>query len=173
VNQRSWSVSAIAAGIALMLAGPLLFAVAPTQTFWTNADQAQYQKAAADFHASTFQLPAHKSEKNTPSTYDPVAAKIRYDAAKGAYEQQRARLSAAQSRPFWLSWLLRLAGIGLAAVGLYGYFAAEPSGVSSARPSATPSARPISPQAVIAQIPLPPGSSDVVTIDGAPPKIEV
>lgn len=169
MNNRPWSIPTIVAGIALLLGGPLLASFAPTQTFWTNADQAQYQKAAADFHASTFQLPQHKSAKNTPPAYDPLAAKSRYEAAKAAYDTQQARLRAARSRPAWLAWLLRAAGIFLTTLGLYGHFTALPQAQKS--PTSL-SGRPSLADRLRAPPSRPPGYNELTTIDGPPPRLD-
>jgi hypothetical protein len=173
VNNRPWPIPTIVAGIALLLGGPLLASLAPTQSYWTNADQAQYQKAAADFHASTFQLPQHTSAKNTPPAYDPLAAKTRYEAAKVAYDTQHARLRAARTRPAWLAWILRLSGILLTALGLYGHFTASQSPSPAFQKSSAPiSGRPTRSDTLRAPPSRPPGFNELTTIDGPPPKID-
>src|SRR5688572_8688708 len=127
VNNRTWPLPTIIAGLALIFGVPLLFSLAPTQVIWSEAEQEKLSKAAADFHASTFQLPAHKSAKNSPPAYDPVAAKKRYEDAKGAYEAQKARLDSARSRPAWIAWILRAVGILLALIGVVGHLTAQSS----------------------------------------------
>jgi hypothetical protein len=114
----------VLAGATLVIGAPLLFSVAPASTVWTDADQAEYQKAAADFHSATYEAPQHKGSSPTRdgSSYDPVAAKQKYEAAKAAYARQEARLLVARSRPFWITTGLRVIGLALLCVGVYGHF---------------------------------------------------
>ena len=127
MKQLSWPVLLMASGVGLMVLAPLVVGVAPTGTlsFWSDAEQAQLQKASADFHAVHTAL-ADGSRgtfvgKNA-EPFDPVAAKARHAAAKAELDKQQARLRAAQTRPAWLLWTLRLLGIAAAALGVWGYF---------------------------------------------------
>lgn len=180
MNKPAWPNAAIVLGLCLLVGSPLLLALAPTQAFWTEQDQAAYQKAAADFHASTFQLPSQKSSRQTTDDYDPVAAKLRYAAAKTAYEKEKARLASAQARPGWLSWALRGLGAVLIAAGLIGYFKNQASttevGTRTIAPRAPllPAARAPEPPTTTdgaPPSPTPPGYNERATIDGPPPRI--
>jgi hypothetical protein len=129
VKHLSWPVICMASGVGLMVLAPLVVGVAPTGTlsFWTDADQAQLQRASAEFHAVNTAL-ADGSRGTFVSKgaepFDPIAAKARHAAAKAELEKQQARLRSAQTRPAWLLWTLRLLGIVAAAVGVWGYFRA-------------------------------------------------
>lgn len=127
VTPASWPVIAMVAGLALMVLAPLIVGAAPegTLALWSDADQAQLQKASADFHAANNSLA--NSSRGTflgqgAEPFDPVAAKARHATAKTELERQQARLTAAQTLPTWLLWTLRLLGIAAAAVGVWGYF---------------------------------------------------
>jgi hypothetical protein len=124
VKHASWAILAMLIGVGLMLL-PLLFSFAPTKAVWTDADQVQYQKAAADLHAATYNRPQSQdgsaSKGRGSGRYDPVAANAQYEAAKAQYDKQKARLDSAQSRQVWMTWGLRVLGISLAAVGVLGY----------------------------------------------------
>jgi len=121
----------MASGVVLMALAPLIVGAAPTGSlsFWTDADQAALQKASAEFHAVNTAL-ADGSRGTFVSQgaepFDPVAAKAKHAAAKAELDKQQARLHAAQSRPTWLLWTLRLLGISAAASGVWGYFRSAP-----------------------------------------------
>jgi len=129
VKHLSWPVIAMVAGLALMVLAPLIVGAAPegTLALWSDADQAQLQKASADFHAANSAV-ANRSRGTFVSKgaepFDPVAAKARHAAAKAELDKQQARLQAAQTRPAWFLWTLRLLGIAAAAIGVWGYFRA-------------------------------------------------
>ena len=131
VKHLSWPVILMASGVGLMVLAPLVVGVAPTGTlsFWTDDDQAALQKASAEFHAINTAL-ADGSRGTFVSKgaepFDPVAAKARHAAAKAELDKQQARLLAAQTRPAWLLWTLRLLGIAAAAIGVWGYFRRAP-----------------------------------------------
>lgn len=118
----------MASGVGLMVLAPLVVGVAPagTLSFWSDANQAQLQKASADFHAVDNAL-ADGSRGTFVSKgaepFDPVAAKAKHAAAKAELNKQQARLRAAQTRPTWLLWTLRLLGVAAAAIGVWGYYA--------------------------------------------------
>jgi hypothetical protein len=167
VNSLSWPAITIIVGIGLMLVAPLIFSAAPSSTYWSEADQVNYQQASADLHAATRTLPEapkkRGKQKADDAPYDPVAAKAKYEAAKAAFDKQDARLHSARSRPTWIVWGLRLLGIAVIGLGIYGYFTAQPTAKTAARLSPL---RPSPPRNS-----LPPGFHDMATIDGPPPKI--
>jgi hypothetical protein len=180
VNSLTWPAITIIVGIGLMLVAPLLFSAAPSSAYWSEADQATYQQASADLHAATRTLPdapkKRGKQKIEEPSYDPVAAKAKYEAAKAAFDKQDARLHSARSRPTWIVWGLRLLGIAVTGLGVYGYFTAQPIAKPAARPSGLrkSSTAPLpAPAVALASqpLPLPPGYHDIVTIDGPPPKI--
>ena len=122
--KRAWPVIAMLIGLALIFVAPLAVGSAPAETFWTDEDQSQYQKASADFHAASYDLPSESDGARLPgrrSGYDPVAAKAKYSAAKAAWEQQRSRLENAQSRWTWLRRGCQFLGAVVAAAGIWGY----------------------------------------------------
>ena len=167
MNSLSWPAITIIAGIGLLLVAPLLFSAAPSSAYWTEADQTTYQQASADLHAATRSLPEapkkRGKQKIEETPYDPVAAKAKYEAAKAAFDKQDSRLHSARSRPTWIAWGLRLLGIAVTGLGIYGYFTAQPAEKTATRLSPL---RPSPPRNS-----LPPGFHDMVTIDGPPPKI--
>jgi hypothetical protein len=116
VSEKAWPPIALAAGILLMLAASLLVALVPEQAVWSDADAASLQKASADWHGASHQHnhAAHAHESSHAEQGNSVAA-------QSEYERQQARLNAAQSRGRWLVWGLRLLGITIAAVGVWGY----------------------------------------------------
>ncbi len=119
-----WPLAAMLLGLALLVLVPLILAATPAQTYWSDADQAQYQRASADFHAAAYSLPSSEDGTafNRPRPgYDPVAAKAKYSQAKAEWERQSTRLQAVQSRRHWLLWGLRLIGAGLTVAGIIGY----------------------------------------------------
>ena len=120
---RAWPVVAMLFGLALIFLAPLAVSRAPAETFWTDEDQAQYQKASADFHAASYDLPTEGdgTRQGRRPGYDPVAAKAKYAAAKSAWEQQKSRLENAQSRWTWLRWGCQFLGAAIAAAGIWGY----------------------------------------------------
>lgn len=121
----TWPVLLMLLGVVAIFVAPLVVGSAPAQTFWTAEDQTQYQKASADFHAASYGLPSSadgRSMQRGRGAADPVAAKAKYLATKAAWEQQKVRLENAQSRQSWLLWGTRLAGAGLASIGIFGYF---------------------------------------------------
>jgi hypothetical protein len=126
VKHNSWPVALMVAGVGLMVAAPLVVGVAPagSLSLWSDADQAALQRASGEFHAVNTAL-ADGSRgtliNSSGEAFDPVAAKALQVAAKAELEKQRARLKAAQSRPAWVLWILRLAGIAAAGVGVWGY----------------------------------------------------
>jgi hypothetical protein len=137
VKHVSGPVILMALGVGLMVLAPLVAGTLPvgTLSFWSDADQAQLQKASADFHAVNTAL-ADGSRgtfvgKNA-EPFDPVAAKARHVAAKAELDKQQARLRAAQTRPAWMLWTLRLLGIAAAAIGVLGYVRAAPPSASPA-----------------------------------------
>jgi hypothetical protein len=180
VNSLSWPAITIIVGIGLMLVAPLLFSAAPSSAYWTEADQTTYQQASADLHAATRTLPdspkKRGKQKVEETPYDPVAAKAKYEAAKAAFDKQESRLHSARSRPTWLAWGLRLLGIAVTGIGVYGYFTAQPPPKSAPRsstfrPSPSTSVQLPAPAIGSPPQPLPPGYYDIVTTDGPPPQI--
>jgi len=114
-------------GILLMLTAPFVVSVLPAGAIsqWTDADQAALQKASSEFHAANNSLAAKNldvSRSRGMETFDPVAPRSRHVAAREELEKQQARLLAAQSRPTWLLWIIRLAGVAAATIGVCQYF---------------------------------------------------
>ena len=127
LTQLSWPVILMAVGVGLMVVAPLVVGALPESavSLWTDADQAKLQKASAEYHAINNALAEGSRGKligQSGEPFDPVAAKTRQAAAKAELEKQQARLKAAQSRPAWTLWALRLLGVAAAAVGVWGYF---------------------------------------------------
>lgn len=158
-------------GVVLIFVAPLLLSAFHVGAPWTDADFHEHQKASADLHAASTQLPQRQDRRGTSKgdAYDPVAAKEKYAAAKAAFDKQDARLKAAQSRPTWIVWLLRLIGIAFTAGGFYAYSAAKPLPASPLKPRPLPRTSSSSPSA--GRQPLPPGYNEFVTMDGPPPRI--
>jgi hypothetical protein len=125
------------AGVLLLAAAPLVVGIFPAAAAspWTDADQAALQKASGDFHAvnsiladgSRGTLAGHGDQ-----AFNPVAEKARHSAAKAELEKQQARLTAAQSRPGWVLWTLRVVGVAAAAAGVWGYFRAASNPMQTA-----------------------------------------
>ena len=167
-------------GVVLMFVAPLLISAAHVGAPWTDADFQEHQKASADLHAATTMLPQKQDRRGTSKGdgYDPVAAKGKYTAAKAAFDKQDARLKAAQSRPTWIAWLLRIIGVALTGWGLYGYRTSKPLLPPRAKPFPALASRPLPSQLPASSVPpataepLPPGYNEFVTIDGPPPKVD-
>jgi hypothetical protein len=134
VNRASWPVMFMMVGVGLMVLAPLVVGVLPdgAVAFWTDEDQAALQKASADFHAVNSALADGSGERfvsGQREAFDPIAARARHAAAKAELEKQQSRLNAAQTRPSWIMWLLRLMGVGLSVVGVWAYLrTASPRG---------------------------------------------
>jgi hypothetical protein len=103
-----------------MLVAPLCLGVLPTQAVWTDAQAEAYTKAGNDLHAASH---SHSSGGGHSQGSQADAAAL--EAAKKAYEAQRAKLEAAQSRGGWLKWGLRILGAAICAAGVWGYWKAK------------------------------------------------
>ena len=117
----AWTIAALSVGIAVMLVAPLCVSLLPTQAVWTDEQAEAFTKAGNDLHAAS-----HSHSQSTGASHShgqPDAAS--FEAAKRAYEAQRAKLEAAQSRGGWLKWTLRLFGAAICAVGVWGYWRAR------------------------------------------------
>ena len=118
-------------GLALVCLSPFANYVAPPRAGWTEEDGALREKASADFHAASYNLPQSDDSGATSGgkepRYDPIEAKAKYLAAKQEYEAQTARLATVQSRQVWLVWGVRFAGVFLVLIGVGGYFQAQGS----------------------------------------------
>ena len=116
MSGNAWPPIALAAGVLLMLAGSLIAALVPDEAVWSESDAQALQKASADWHGASHQH-GHAADAATDSHAhhgEPVEA-------QSAYQRQQVRLLAAQSRQRWLVWGMRLAGVAIAAVGVWGY----------------------------------------------------
>ena len=86
-NPAVWPGVAMAAGVGLLLAAPLVLWLTPAEAFWTDADQEQLQRASANLHAATYNHAEQKRSGNfhgrDGAPHDPVAAKAKLVARAG------------------------------------------------------------------------------------------
>lgn len=120
MSGKAWPPIALAAGVLLMLGASLLAALVPDQAVWSETDAQALQKASADWHGASHSHGHAPLGQGTSHGEGDGHAEV-----QSAYERQQARLQSAQSRQRWLVWGLRLTGIAIAAVGVWGYVLAR------------------------------------------------
>jgi hypothetical protein len=129
MSGSTWPPIALAAGVLLMLLAPLAVTAVPLKVTWTDDDQRAMQQASAEYHASLHDHGSHnhRGHEHPPTDVSgsPPPADRAAENARLQYEWHQARLAAAQSRGTWILWGLRLTGVVLAGLGVWGYLRAR------------------------------------------------
>ena len=115
----------IVVGLLVLFAGPLLVGMMPVQSYWSDEDQAAYEKASTAAHAAAF---GGEHDHSQPHSHDisagSEAAALR-DATRAEFAKHEAKLKAAQASQKWLGFGLRVLGVLLAAGGVLLYVRAR------------------------------------------------
>ena len=118
---RTLAAAIMVVGLLVLFLGPLFLAALPTQTYWSDADQAEFQKASTEAHAAAFGGTHDDSQPHAHEPPDDSAGKARRDATRAEFERHNGKLKAAQSTRKWLALGCRVLGglIVLGGIGLY------------------------------------------------------
>lgn len=115
----------IVIGLLILLAGPLLLGALPAQTYWDEADQAEYEKASMAAHAAAYGGDHDHSQPHDHSApTDPQAQALR-DSTRAEFDRHDARLKAAQTTRDWLGIGSRVLGVIISAGGVWLYVQAR------------------------------------------------
>lgn len=108
----------ILVGLLVLFAGPLLLARMPAQTYWSDEDQAAYEKASTEAHAAAFGGQHDHSQPHShemPADSEAEALRL---STRAEFERHQVKLLASQSKQKWLSIAVRVLGLVLAAGGV-------------------------------------------------------
>ena len=108
-------------GLLILFGGPLVLGMVPAGAFWTDADDAKLQEAAAEAHAAAYGGAHDHSQPHAHNVSLDPAAQARYDAKLAEYERHNARLKAARRTQWGMGAGCRVLGllVVLAGVVLY------------------------------------------------------
>ena len=115
------------AGLTILFVGPLILSALPTQTYWTDADQKEYEKASVAAHAATYGGNHDHSQPHSHEAPQDEEGKARLEATRAEFERHNARLKAAQSSRSWLGLGCRGLGLAVVVVGVLIYVRARRS----------------------------------------------
>jgi hypothetical protein len=113
------------AGLLILFLGPLLLGVLPAETYWSEADQAEYEKASTAAHAAAFGGDHDHTKPHSHEAPTDAEGQAKRDATQAEFEVHNARLKAAQSSRQWLGIGCRVLGIVVAAGGVLLYVRAK------------------------------------------------
>lgn len=114
--------AAIVVGLLVLGGGPVALSVVPTQAFWSDEQQAAYEKASTAAHAAAF---GGEHDHGSSHSAEPVMdsdALAERDATRAEFEKHFATLKAAQQSQRWLGIGCRILGATIAAGGVLLYF---------------------------------------------------
>lgn len=117
----------ITSGLLVLGLGPLALSVTPTQAFWSEDEQAAYEKASTAAHAAAFGGEHDHSGGDAHELVMDADALARRDATRAEFEKHFAKLKAAQQSQWWLGIGCRILGATIAAGGVLLYFRARGS----------------------------------------------
>jgi hypothetical protein len=127
VKGRTLAAAIMVVGLLVLFLGPLVLAVLPTQTYWSDADQAEFQKASTEAHAAAF---GGAHDESQPHAHEPPtdsAGTALRDATLAEFERHNAKLKTAQSTRKWLALGCRVLGACIVLTGIGLYFRARPA----------------------------------------------
>jgi beta-glucosidase-like glycosyl hydrolase len=123
-----WTSLALVAGLLLMLVGPAISYLLPTEAMWTNEDAEKLSQASANLHAAIHVSLSHDHEHGQVAAGKPERSHQSIPelaAAQAEYDRQQARLTASVSRRDWLWYGAPILGALIASAGIAGHFLAR------------------------------------------------
>ena len=105
-------------GLIVVFIGPLILSALPTATYWTDEEQAAYEKASVAAHAATYGGAHDHSKPHSHEAPPDDAAKAHLEETRTELDHHSAKLKAAQSSQSWLRSGCRGFGLLVAATGV-------------------------------------------------------
>jgi hypothetical protein len=118
----------IAVGFILLIISGFWVAWFPGTSTWTMEKNERYADVKDRMHNLGFMLNDVNVRSNMHSGNDRGTVKQEFDTLKKEYDELSSEFMSAHDSPRTVATVLKWSGIGLAALGLVGYYAAKQSG---------------------------------------------
>ncbi len=118
----TWPIAALVCGILLLIAGTWLPALMPSSAIWSDAEAAEYTRAAADLHSKSYEA-SHASAEHGHSHAGGTAAEKA--AAQAAFDTIQRRRDSAIGRQALMKYAIQGLGALIALAGIWGYIASK------------------------------------------------
>jgi hypothetical protein len=119
---------AMFAGLLILFAAPFVLGMLPASAYWTDADEAELQKASAEAHAAAYGGSHDHTKPHAHAESRDPEAQAQYDAKLAEYERHNARLKAAQRTQWGLTAGCRALGLLVLVAGLVLYVRSRQAG---------------------------------------------